>query len=542
MKRLKRKTMLKVLSVMSVSAMLISSLSLAASAAEVDDEELAEVPQEVIEKIEEANEEISGELPSYYSSRDLGYVTSVKRQEYNDCWVYSGLGTFESLLLKNGAYTEDMSTSHANIWATPHSNGTGWIRDYSDAGRAKMLPGYFTSWQGAVAQSKLPVIDFGIDTADTIATDLADYGVTSIKYLLKEDVEGIKQAIMESGGVATYYSHASNCLNSDDISYYMPSDYSGSYQGHAIELVGWDDNYSAGKFGTTPPGDGAWLIKNSWGTNRNDNGYFWISYYDSSILNNKRYNPSYQITGIEKIDDSKKLVQNEIYGATYEFGYYSSNKITFINNFSFDENYRTLDKIMFETTCAGANYTIFFIPDKNGAPVSDESQWTKLYSSTVDYMGYICADIDDFLIPDENGSIGITIDGSSVDAKATLGVGEWLTSSNDFIFLNDSKEGQSYIKHNNKMDELMDWYKNNNNDEIGGTFVIKAITTKSPRKQGDINWDGVIDVNDAYLLQKHIALITELDDSALAAADMNNDGYITIYDVTIIQRMAADIS
>ncbi|MDO4290105.1 MAG: C1 family peptidase [Eggerthellaceae bacterium] len=77
---------------------------------------------------------------------------------------------------------------------------------------------------------------------------------------------------------------------------------------HAVTIVGWDDNYPAGNFnqgtaddGTsrTPPGNGAWLVKNSWGSeteefpnagswgvedeNGNHTGYFWLSYYDQSI-------------------------------------------------------------------------------------------------------------------------------------------------------------------------------------------------------------------------------------------------------------------
>ena len=45
--------------------------------------------------------------------------------------------------------------------------------------------------------------------------------------------------------------------------------------------MGWDDSYPASNFATTPPGNGALLVRNSWGTSWGQGGYFWLSYYDS---------------------------------------------------------------------------------------------------------------------------------------------------------------------------------------------------------------------------------------------------------------------
>ena len=54
---------------------------------------------------------------------------------------------------------------------------------------------------------------------------------------------------------------------------------------HTVCIVGWDDTFPASNFKENhqPPGDGAWIVKNSWGTDWGTDGYFYLSYYDKNI-------------------------------------------------------------------------------------------------------------------------------------------------------------------------------------------------------------------------------------------------------------------
>ena len=483
------------------------------------------------------------QLPKSYSSVDKGYVTEIKSQKNNDCWAYASMAAFESALLSAGFEVGSMSTDHLNTWATTRSNEKGWIRKLTDNGYGSCALGYLISWQGGVMQSDIPNFNpFDYQFGDEVPTNLAKYGATSAKFLSKEKPDEIKSEIMNHGGVYTSYAHTSLCMSSNFQSYFMPESFDGTYQGHAIELVGWDDNYDASNFstsrnGSVPQSNGAWLVKNSWGKNNALDGYFWISYEDKYLLHT-RYNPSFVITGIEQITDSKKLLQNEIYGATYEFNYVNSNNVTYFNRFDFTDEFFTVDKVIFKTEAIGAGYKLYYVPDKNGEPTSDKANWKELSTGTVDYKGYICDDISDFDVPDKSGSIAVELDSTAADGFSSLGVDEWLvTSDNNYVFINETEKGQSYISYDGKIQDVMDWYKENNTDDLGGNFVIKAVTTKAEDfLLGDVNLDGTVNISDATAIQKHLANIHTVSGKALRAADFNGDGKVDISDATSIQR------
>lgn len=482
-------------------------------------------------------------IPSSYSSADLGYTTSVKNQQYTDCWAYASLATFESKLLRSGYQISDMSANHLNMWATTRADESGWIRNYSQEGYSKIATGYLTSWQGGVQVTDLPDYPLSNDvTGDQVPDNLARFGVTAIETLTKDDTDAIKRAIMDHGGVYACYANSHQFFSDDKTCYYMPESYTGGYQGHAIEVVGWNDNYPRRNFNENnrPEKKGAWLIKNSWGDNNSLHGYFWMSYEDKYLFA-PRFKPVYAITEVMEIDDTVKLSQNEVFGATYDFGYTGSTRETFINRLQFDEDFQKIDKIVFMTACKGASYDIYYVPDKDGAPSADTADWTKLYSGTADYSGYICTDIEDFDLTDTTGSIAVTIDNTASGGTASIGVSEWLSNAQDkYVFLDKCSRGESYLLRDGNMTDVLDYYHDEIEDDIGGTFVIKAITRRTSR-WGDANLDGEVNIADATEIQKALAQMVTFNDEAIRNADVNRDGEINITDATVLQRHLAGI-
>lgn len=110
-------------------------------------------------------------------------------------------------------------------------------------------------------------------------------------------------------------------------------------------------------------------------------------------------------------------------------------------------------------------------------------------------------------------------------------------------FLNDSSYGNSYIKYDGATCELLDWYKTERDDMLGGTFVIKAVTLKNDKiLNGDVDLDGDIAVKDATLVQKYIVKLEQLDNTQLCNADCDGDGDITVADATKIQKIVVGIN
>lgn len=465
-------------------------------------------------------------LPSYYNSAEMGYTTPVKSQIGERCWAYSSIASFESLLLKNDIFFGGLSVDKLDTWGSVRDDGTGWQRTPGLGGYTSISTGYFTSWSGPSAEDESSV----------------RYGATSLRFYNKNDRDEIKKAIMRTGAVTANYNDHNSGKSLDRNSFFV-TDAATSIVGHSISIVGWDDNYSKDNFtgSYAPSDDGAWFCKNSWGSYNDLGGYFWISYEDYYLFNSEYFDDGFSVESYQEIKDTDYLYQNEEYGATYEFENIDADKQVFFSVFDYSENGNVLDKVIFESPSVGASYSIYYVPlDAEQKPSQDRSKWIKLSDGTIDCHGYICSDFDDLLISRVKSAIAVEIDTAGTDKDCGIGVCEWLRSEStqEMLFINSSRRGDCYVEYNGQLVELMDYYRDYLNDEIGGTFVIKAVTNKKTNTKiiGDVNLDETININDVTAIQMYLAKLTlNLYDDQATNADFNHDGVININDATSIQ-------
>ena len=244
-------------------------------------------------------------LPSKFDLRDWGWVTHVKDQgAMGACWAFGTVGAIESAVLRYLGLEIDASENNMQDTSLQYYKYGTYGR--SEGGNTYVGATYALSWLGVVASEHDLYDELG-KTSTIIATNDSIHFQDVVFIPVRENVTDnnpLKEAIIKYGAVSIgYYAADPPFVNETTGAQYFNETLQPN---HGVTLIGWDDTYSADNFIITPPGDGAWIIKNSWGENEGTDGYFYISYYDLSFAtvrdsaayvleNTIEYNKNYQL-------------------------------------------------------------------------------------------------------------------------------------------------------------------------------------------------------------------------------------------------------
>lgn len=316
----------------------------------------------------------SASLPATFDLRTTGRISAIRDQgDYGSCWAFASLASLESYVEKDTVV--DFSENNL-MW----NNGFDGTPD--DGGNYSMATAYLGRWSGPVNESSDP---YGSAKKSGLSSA---YHLQEVEYI-PESATAIKQALMDGG--ALYTSMYSGAL--DDDKYFNSSTsalyYDGDdYTDHDVAIVGWDDNYDRSKFINSPPGNGAWIIRNSWGTDWGDGGYFYMSYYDTYAGSNATAFHSAEAT-----DNYSRIYQYDPLGDTSARGYRDSNNTVWGANIFTSAASENLTAV--STYALTPNTTVeinIYTNVNDGAPTSGTFKTTQ--TATFQRGGYYTVDLN----------------------------------------------------------------------------------------------------------------------------------------------------
>ena len=316
-------------------------------------------------------------FPATYDLRDHNKVSEIRDQGPNgSCWTFACYSSLESTLRPGEIL--DFSEKHMR-----NTHGFDWGPE--KGGNRFISTAYLARWSGPILEEEDPYSPYDFVSPKNLvrAKDIKE-----VMYLPDMDVDfdegmnAIKDAIMNYGAVQTAMYASDRYLNKAEWAHYCPRRVNGN---HAVAIIGWDDNYPKENFRQTPPKDGAWLIRNSWGKGMGIDGYYWASYYDTVVGTNNA------VYFAKDKGESDYIYQYDPYGMTRTVGY--NGKGYGANIFGPVKEKQYVNGAGFYVPAANTDYKVYVVKDYKGLD-SLKNDRVEVASGTVEYPGYTTVTFD----------------------------------------------------------------------------------------------------------------------------------------------------
>ena len=236
-------------------------------------------------------------FPEYFNWRDqddLDWTTPVKEQLSGDCWIFTALGSLESMIKireRCASINPDLSEQYilsclpaaADVYGEGCNGGKPlnafkYMMSTTEEGN-NYNGAIFESCFPYQASDDVPCSDKSDNWMEYLVP-ISDYGRIINEDVINnspESIEVIKNMIMQHGPTSVFLD-VPIAFQIWGYTPHSPEDY---YQykekewnqrlNHAVVIVGWKDDSSI-------PNGGYWICKNSWGTKWNYGGFFNIEY------------------------------------------------------------------------------------------------------------------------------------------------------------------------------------------------------------------------------------------------------------------------
>ena len=438
--------------------------------------------------------------PAKYSSVEQGYITPVKNQgQWGICWAFTSTAISEASLIKEfpdkyQADTLDLSEnllsymiSHPSLYGKLNSSGD--YATYTASSATDYLDLGGNVWNAGLAvmngigpyyeNSQYPYSSYGTpgivnkSFTESEYYELRNSGAAKLSGMYVADInqnnsnDQLKELILTYGAASLSYCDTTNYGRTDgkfgddgsSYYYYCPEEYTSN---HAVTVVGWDDSISASAFKTAPAGNGAWLIKNSWGDDSRDDGYFWLSYYDKSIMSS---GVAYDYT-VDGADDYYDTLYNYDGGNSSSWFGFGLSTMYGANVFTAEDASNITGAAVYTSKGMDIELSVYTgLKDK-----TNPTSGTKAATATkenVGYEGYYSLQFDSSVKVQKGDTFTIVAKITNNSGSARI-YSEFGYNMNGLTYTLNANKGESYYTYD--PDSFWDDCKNNNKNNL----MIKA--------------------------------------------------------------------